>query len=398
MRRFLRSLAFMETTAQRDNLRYKKAALTNRSAVIPAVGFGTLRPDSAETKKAAAAALEAKFHLLDSSERYLNEKEAGEAMQEIALFDLEPSVDSFLADLLRGLSQRPKSVAAKFFYDEMGSQLFDEICFLDEYYLTRTEMGILRENVAEICALFGPECRLVEFGSGSNAKTRILLDHLHAPAVYVPVDIALEQLLECSARLARVYPELCIRPVCADFTAAFTLPEMPSLPRRTVAFFPGSTIGNLEPAEAENFLRKVSVLCGADGGLLIGVDLKKDRLTLERAYNDTRGVTARFNLNLLTRINRSFGAGIREEKFQHHAFYSEEFGRIEMHLVSLAEQTIELNGTTFSFQEGEHIVTEHSYKYSVDEFAKLAGRSGWAVKGLWTDAANLFSVFYLAVV
>jgi dimethylhistidine N-methyltransferase len=315
-----------------------------------------------------------------------------------ALHDLEPSVDTFLAELLRGLSQRPKSIAAKFFYDEVGCQLFDEICSLDEYYLTRTEMRILREKVAEICALFGPECRVVEFGSGSNAKTRILLDHLPAPAAYVPVDIALEQLLQSSARLTRIYPGLCITPVCADFTTAFTLPELPCPVRRTVAFFPGSTIGNLEPAEAENFFRKISLLCGVDGGLLIGVDLKKDRLTLERAYNDALGVTARFNLNLLTRINRSFGAGIRQDKFQHRAFYNEEFGRIEMHLVSLAEQTIQLNGTTFSLQEGEHIVTEHSYKYSVDEFAQLAGRSGWAVKGLWTDAANLFSVHYLAVV
>ena len=314
-----------------------------------------------------------------------------------ALHDLEPSVDAFLAELLRGLSRRPKSIAAKFFYDEMGCQLFDEICGLDEYYLTRTEMRILREKAAEICALFGPECRLVEFGSGSNAKTRILLDHLHAPAAYVPVDIAQEHLLRSSARLAPVYPQLCITPVCADFTTAFTLPEVPCPVRRTVAFFPGSTVGNLEPAEAENFCRRISLLCGAGGGLLIGVDLKKDRLTLERAYNDARGVTASFNLNLLTRINRSFGAGIRRDRFQHHAFYNEEFGRIEMHLVSLVEQTIQLNGTTFSFQEGEHIVTEHSYKYSVDEFAKLAERSGWAVKRLWTDAANLFSVHYLAV-
>jgi dimethylhistidine N-methyltransferase len=315
-----------------------------------------------------------------------------------ALHDLQPSVDAFYAELLRGLSQRPKSIAAKFFYDETGCRLFDEICGLDEYYLTRTEMRILREKAAEICALIGPDCRLVEFGSGSSAKTRILLDHLHAPAAYVPVDIAPEHLLRSSAKLARAYPELCITPVCADFTKAFTLPEMPCPARRTVAFFPGSTIGNLEPAEAENFFRKISLLCGPGGGLLIGVDLKKDRLTLERAYNDAQGVTARFNLNLLTRINRSFGAGIRPEKFRHHAFYNEEFGRIEMHLVSLVEQTIQLNGTTLFFQEGEHIVTEHSYKYSVDEFVKLAGRSGWAVKGLWTDNASLFSVHYLAVV
>jgi dimethylhistidine N-methyltransferase len=315
-----------------------------------------------------------------------------------ALHDSEPPVDAFYAELLRGLSQRPKSIAAKFFYDETGCRLFDEICGLDEYYLTRTEMRILREKAAEICALIGSDCRLVEFGSGSSAKTRILLDHLHAPAAYVPVDIAPEHLLRSSAKLARAYPELCITPVCADFTKAFTLPEMPCPARRTVAFFPGSTIGNLEPAEAENFFRKISLLCGPGGGLLIGVDLKKDRLTLERAYNDAQGVTARFNLNLLTRINRSFGAGIRPEKFRHHAFYNEEFGRIEMHLVSLVEQTIQLNGTTLFFREGEHIVTEHSYKYSVDEFIKLAGRSGWAVKRLWTDNASLFSVHYLAVV
>src|ERR1700759_237598 len=167
-----------------------------------------------------------------------------------ALHDLEPSVGAFLAELLRGLSQRPKSIAAKFFYDETGSQLFDEICSLDEYYLTRTEMGILREKAAEICVLFGPECRLVEFGSGSSAKTRILLDHLHGPKTYVPVDIALEQLLQWSARLAGIYPEVRITPVCADFTTSFSLPETPSPVRRTVAFFPGSTIGNLEPAEA----------------------------------------------------------------------------------------------------------------------------------------------------
>ena len=314
-----------------------------------------------------------------------------------ALHDMEPSFDAFCHEILAGFSQRPKRIAPKFFYDETGCRLFDEICRLDEYYLTRTEIGILREHVTEICALLGPECRLVELGSGSSVKTQILLDHLRAPAAYVPVDIARTDLLRGSARLAHAYPKLCITPVCADFTTAFTLPEMPCAMRRTVAFFPGSTIGNLEPTEAENFLRRTAILCGAGGGLLIGVDIKKARLTLERAYNDARGVTARFNLNLLARINRSFGAGIQCDNFQHRAFYNEEFGRIEMHLVSLIEQTMQLNGTTFSLAEGEHIVTEHSYKYSVDEFANLAGRSGWAVKKVWTDAANLFSVQYLAV-
>jgi dimethylhistidine N-methyltransferase len=314
-----------------------------------------------------------------------------------ALHDLEPSVDASFDELLLGLSRHPKSIPPKFFYDEIGCQLFDEICGLDEYYLTRTEAGILSERITEICDLCGPECCLVEFGSGTNAKTRILLDHLRAPAAYVPVDIARADLLRSSARLARIYPELCIAPVCADFTRVFTLPEIPGGARRTVAFFPGSTIGNLEPAEAENFLSRVAILCGAGGAFLIGVDLKKDRLTLVRAYNDARGVTARFNLNLLARINHSFGAGIRGDKFQHHAFYNEEFGRIEMHLVSLVEQTVQLNGTAFFFEKGEHIVTEHSYKYSVDEFAKLAGRSGWTVKKVWIDAGNLFSVQYLTI-
>jgi L-histidine Nalpha-methyltransferase len=314
-----------------------------------------------------------------------------------ALHDFEASADSFLDELFFGLSKDPKSIPSKYFYDKTGSELFDQICCLDEYYPTRTEMLILRNNVAEICTLFGSGCRLIELGSGSSAKTRILLDHLHEPAAYVPIDIAGDHLLQSTARLARVYPELCITPVCADFTVGLTLPESPYSPKRTVAFFPGSTIGNLEPVEAGKFLRKIAILCGAGGGLLIGVDLKKDRPMLECAYNDARGVTAAFNLNLLTRINRSFNAGIHNDQFQHYAFYNEEFGRIEMHLVSLVDQTAELNGTPFFFGQGEHIITEYSYKYAPREFAKLAARSGWRVKRFWTDPAKLFSVQYLEV-
>jgi dimethylhistidine N-methyltransferase len=314
-----------------------------------------------------------------------------------ALHDFEPSADSFSEELFLGLSRNPKSIPSKFFYDKTGCELFDQICCLDEYYPTRTEMLILRDNVAEICTLLGPECRLIELGSGSSAKTRVLLDHLYEPAAYVPIDIARDHLLQSTARLARIYPELRITPVCADFTSALTLPEPPYAMQRTVAFFPGSTIGNLEPPEAEKFLRRIASLCGAGGGLLIGVDLKKDRLTLERAYNDARGITASFNVNLLTRINRSFNAEIRSDQFQHYAFYNKEFGRIEMHLVSLVDQTVQLNGTPFVFGQGEHIVTEYSYKYTAREFAKLAARSGWTVKRLWTDAARLFSVQYLAV-
>lgn len=309
--------------------------------------------------------------------------------------DFEPSLDAFRREVVRGLSEGPKRIAPKFLYDETGCELFDEICRLDEYYLTRTEVRILQDNAAEICAALGPGCRLVELGSGSSTKTRILLDCLSSPAAYVPVDIAREHLLRCSARLSRVYPSLSVSPVCADYTADFRLPDMPCAPHRTVAFFPGSTIGNLEPPEAEHFLHRLAALCGQGGALLIGVDLKKDRRTLERAYNDARGVTAAFNLNLLARINRAFGACIRSESFRHHAFYNEEFGRIEMHLVNMAEQTVRLNGTEIAFGRGESIVTEHSYKYTVEEFEKLAARSGWTLESLWIDAGHLFSVLYL---
>lgn len=309
--------------------------------------------------------------------------------------DFEPSLDAFRREVVRGLSERPKRIAPKFLYDESGCRLFDEICRLDEYYLTRTEVGILQDNAAEICAALGPGCRLVEFGSGSSTKIRILLDRLSSPAAYVPVDIAREHLLRCSARLSRVYPSLSVLPVCADYTADFRLPAMPCAPRRTVAFFPGSTIGNLEPPEAEHFLHRLAAFCGQGGALLIGVDLKKDRHTLERAYNDARGVTAAFNLNLLTRINRAFGVCIRSESFRHHAFYNEAFGRIEMHLVNMAEQTVQLDGTAIAFGRGESIGTEHSYKYSIEEFEKLAAHSGWTLESLWLDAGRLFSVLYL---
>ena len=178
-----------------------------------------------------------------------------------ALHDFEPSVDSFFDELLLGLSGNPKSIPAKFFYDQTGCELFDQICCVDEYYPTRTEMQILRDNVAEICTLFGPECRLIELGSGSSAKTRVLLDHLYKPAAYVPIDIARDHLLRSTARLARIYPELCMTPVCADFTSTLTLPEPPYAMQRTVAFFPGSTIGNLEPVQAEKFLRRIANLC-----------------------------------------------------------------------------------------------------------------------------------------
>ncbi len=311
--------------------------------------------------------------------------------------DAELHRDGFCDEILRGLAQRPKRIAPKFFYDEVGCHLFEEICQLDEYYLTRTEIGILRENATEICQALGTGCLLVEFGSGSNVKTRILLDHLLGLVAYVPVDIARTNLLRSSVRLSDDYPGLCVLPVCADFTTDFTLPEIPPGLQRIVAFFPGSTIGNLEPIEAERFLRKTAVLCRPGGGLLIGIDLKKDPDRLERAYNDARGVTANFNLNLLDRINRSFGANVPRKNFRHYAFYNEEHGRIEMHLVSTVEQSVQLNGARIGFSEGEQITTEYSYKYSVPEFADLAARSGWSVRESWTDLEHLVCVLHLVV-
>src|SRR5260221_2306248 len=210
--------------------------------------------------------------------------------------DAESYQDGFRDEVLRGLAQCPKRIAPKFFYDEVGCQLFEEICQLEEYYLPRTEIDIQRENATAICRAWGPECLLVDFGGGSNVKPRILLDHLFAPAAYVPVDIARTSLLRCSARLSDDYPDLCVLPVCADFTTDFALPEIPPLLQRIVAFFPGSTVGNLEPAEAEDFLRRTAVLCGPGGGLLTGIDLKKDSHRLQWVDHDTRRVTAPFNL------------------------------------------------------------------------------------------------------
>jgi dimethylhistidine N-methyltransferase len=315
----------------------------------------------------------------------------------IDLHDYAPTPDSFLEELVRGLSATPKTIPSKFFYDEAGARLFDEICALDEYYPTRTEIAILERHGTEMAAELGAGCRLVEFGSGAGVKTRILLDHLNRPAAYLPVDISRAQLLETAALLARDYPALEVLPVCADYSRPFRVPCPKRPVVRTVAFFPGSTIGNFEPDAAEGFLRRVADLVGYEGGLLIGVDLKKDHARLDRAYNDARGVTAAFNLNLLARANRELGADFSPDGFRHHAFYDAAHGRIEMHLVSRWSQTVRLGGRTFAFAAGEHVITEYSYKYSREEFRRLAARAGFALARVWTDADDLFAVYYLTI-
>ncbi|HEU5102881.1 MAG TPA: L-histidine N(alpha)-methyltransferase [Roseiflexaceae bacterium] len=310
-------------------------------------------------------------------------------------YDLAPEQASIRDEVLDGLRRTPKELPPKLFYDERGSQLFDQICELHEYYPTRTEVAIMQAHAHEMAALIGPDSLLVEYGSGSSLKTRILLDHLVAPGGYVPIDISREHLLRSAERLAAAYPDIEILPVWADYTAGLTLPHPARRVARAVAYFPGSTIGNCHPHEAVQLLRQIAELVGPGGGLLIGVDLQKDRATLERAYNDRAGVTAAFNLNMLARINRELGVTFRLEQFRHRALYNEQFQRIEMHLVSQRRQVVDIDGLTIAFEAGESILTECSYKYSLESFGALARVGGFEITHVWTDPQRLFSVQYL---
>lgn len=309
-----------------------------------------------------------------------------------------PKPGSFRDEVLGGLRKPQKELPSKFLYDERGSQLFEQISALDEYYLTRTELGIMRDHAGEMATLLGPQCLLVEYGSGSSTKTRLLLNHLLQPAAYVPIDISKEHLIQAATALATEYPDLEVLPVCADYTTNFALPT-PSRPAaRRVVYYPGSTIGNFDREPAVRFLEHIAHVCGQGGGLLIGVDLSKDPVKLHHAYNDWEGVTAAFNLNLLARINRELGADFPLDRFRHYAFYNPREGRVEMHLVSVANQTVHIGDAAFSFEIGESIWTESSYKYRLAEFARMAGAAGFAVKQVWTDPQELFSVQYLTVV
>ena len=312
------------------------------------------------------------------------------------LHDLSPARDDFRGQVLRGLSQSRKQLPCKFFYDRIGSQLFDRICDLPEYYLTRTELSILQSHVGEMAGMVGERCLLVEYGSGSSLKTRLLLEHLRDPQGYVPLDISREHLMDAAAQLSSLFPNLRILPVCADYTRPFELPHCDGA-ARTAVYFPGSTIGNFDPHEARSCLRSAAERCGPGGGLLIGVDLKKDPAILHAAYNDAAGVTAAFNLNLLARINRELDGNFDLDRFAHYAFYNPRLGRVEMHLVSRADQTVSVANHLFSFREGETIFTESSYKYTPDEFRSLATASGWAVEKVWIDGSRAFSVQYLTV-
>jgi dimethylhistidine N-methyltransferase len=307
--------------------------------------------------------------------------------------DFSPDAAVMLDDVLRGLSLPQKNIPSLYFYDRRGSELFDAITRLPEYYPTRAEIAILEAHGAEMAAALGPGVRLIELGSGSAVKTDLLLARLEAPAAYVPVDIAREHLLAAAARIAADFPGLEVLPVTADFTEPFDLPEPKQRPvRRNVAFFPGSTIGNFPRAMAAALLRATRNEVGPAGAMLIGVDLEKDRQILEQAYNDAAGVTAEFNLNLLVRLNRELGANFDVAAFRHEAVWDETHSRIEMRLVSLRRQVVQLAGCSFGFAAGEILVTEYSHKYSLAAFRALAEANGFAVARTWTDPAGLFSV------
>jgi len=312
-----------------------------------------------------------------------------------AFHDHHPPAADLLGEVLGGLTCLPKRLPPKFFYDQHGSQLFDAITRLPEYYPTRTEIGILQEQGEAIAGHLGHDSVLIELGSGSPHKIRVLLNSLH-PAVYMPVDISGEHLHDSASHIARDYPDMQVDAVCADYSASLQLPDLPQETARAV-FFPGSSIGNFEPPAAVALLRDVGEVLGPGGALLIGVDLKKDCQQLEAAYNDTRQLTAAFNLNLLTRINREAAADFDLARFVHRAFYNEAEGRIEMHLVSTCVQQVHIDGQRIEFGAGETIHTENSYKYSVAEFRELGAAAGYAAEQVWTDERKLFSVHCLRV-
>jgi len=304
--------------------------------------------------------------------------------------------DNFRDDVLHGLRQSPKRLPSKYFYDERGSQLFDDICELPEYYPTRTEMALLRTISADVAALVGEGATVIEFGSGSSTKIRILLDALNAPAAYVPVDISREHLLMSAKGLADSYADLRVVPVCADYTKPFDVPDIEGEKVRA-GFFPGSTIGNFTRSEAVSFLHAAALDLGHNNGLLIGVDLRKDEEVLRAAYNDSAGVTAAFNLNLLHRINRELEGDFDVEAFSPDACWVPEYGRIEMHLVSARTQDVRVGEETFHFEAGESIHTEDSHKYDIEGFKALAAEAGWNSIECWTDSDALFSIHLLRV-
>jgi dimethylhistidine N-methyltransferase len=309
--------------------------------------------------------------------------------------ETEAALHTMLRDVVEGLSQNRKTLPSKYFYDERGSKLFDDICELDEYYVTRTESTLMQQQVGDIAAAVGSNALLVEYGSGSSLKTRLLLRNLIAPAGYVPIDISGDYLSQVGDSLQAEFPHIEVMPVVADFTKSFEVPSPTSKESRQVIYFPGSTIGNFPREDAMALLAGMAENAGADGGVLIGVDLDKDRDVLRAAYNDSQGVTAQFNLNILKRINDELGGSFDLSKFKHEAVFNDGRSCIEMHLISTERQTVNVCKYSFEFEENESVLTEYSHKYTIDAFGEMANEAGLNVKNVWTDANNMFAVMYL---
>jgi dimethylhistidine N-methyltransferase len=314
-----------------------------------------------------------------------------------AYLDFAPREEGFRDAALAGLRRAPKSIPCRFLYDRRGSALFEQICDLPEYYVTRAETAILTERAGEIASLIGPRCRLIEFGSGASHKVRLLLEVLDQPLSYVPIDISGETLHQAASSIAADFPALEVVAVCADYMEPRRLPDLAQKPGgRRVGFFPGSTIGNLTPDEALEFLRGCRALLGPGGGMIVGADLKKDPALLHAAYNDAAGVTAQFTLNLLERMNRELDADFDLSRFEHEAFYNGHAGRVEIYIHSLMDQIVTVAGRRFMFARDERVHVEYSYKFSVAEFQALARHAGFKPVQCWTGA-GLFGVHYLAV-
>lgn len=313
----------------------------------------------------------------------------------VRLRDLEPSASTMETDVLAGLSSTPKYLPSQYLYDDRGAALFEEICELPEYYLTRTEASIMRQHIDSIAACIGPKALLIEPGSGDGVKSRALLEGLSRPAGYVPIDISRAQLLDLAETVTERFPDLEVVPICADFTVTPDLPPLVRPIRRRVVFFPGSTIGNFAPTAAVEVLRRLRALCGEGGGILIGIDLRKGREVVEPAYDDSRGISRDFALNYLVRLNRELESNFEVESFRYEAPYDEAYGRIEMALVSERDQTVEVGGREIHFAREERIRTEYSYKYALEEFAELSTRASLKVERVWIDPDHLFSVQFL---
>ena len=302
---------------------------------------------------------------------------------------------AFLRDVLHGLSRPQKELPCKWLYDDRGSALFEQICELPEYYPTRTELSILERHISAMAPQLGSNCAIIEYGAGSGLKTQLLLEHVRRPACYVPVDISASALADATARLQRRFPALRIVPVRGDFSRPLELPREALEAQRRAVFFPGSTIGNLHKGETVMFLSRLRRECGRGGGLLLGVDLLKDRSTLLRAYDDARGVTAAFDKNLLVRANAELDADFDLDAFRHEARFDERLGRVEMHLVASRDTVAHVGDATFRFQAGESIHTESSYKFALPELRALAALAGWRLEQTWSDEHAWFAVCWL---